>query len=208
MSAPASQAELLDKLQMGDRQAFAELFSRHRDQLRKMLQFRMDRRLQAREDPSDILQEIYIDGCQRIPHFIKKPELSFYVWLRQLATQRLIDVHRRHFTAEKRDIRQEVSLNKRRMASNSTSMAIQLVAQMASPSQMVMEAELVRQIEDALETMDELDREVLAIRHFEDLRNSEVAEVLGISEAAASNRYVRALTRLREVLQRAPGFFE
>jgi RNA polymerase sigma-70 factor, ECF subfamily len=208
MSEPDSKADLIRKLRNGDDEAFAALFSRHREQLRKMLQFRMDRRLQAREDPSDVLQEVYIDALKRIPHFIKKDELSFYVWLRQVAIQCLTDLHRRHFNAEKRDIRQEVSLNNRRNASNSTSMAIQLVAQMASPSQMMMEAELVSQIETALESMDELDREVLAVRHFEDLRNSEVAEVLGISEAAASNRYVRALSRLREVLQRAPGFFE
>ena len=208
MSEPDLQQELLERLRDGDSHAFAELFSRDREKLRKVLLFRMDRRLKSREDPSDILQEIYIDAYQRIPHFLKKPERSFYVWLRQLTIQRLIDVHRRHFSAEKRDLRQEVSFNKRHPVSNSASMAIHLVSQMASPSQMVMEAELIRQIEDALESMEELDREVLAIRHFEDLRNSQVAEVLGISEAAASNRYVRALTRLREVLQRDPEFFK
>jgi RNA polymerase sigma-70 factor (ECF subfamily) len=140
-------------------------------------------------------------------HYLKRPQLSFYVWLRQLTTQRLIDVHRRHLKAEMRDVKQEISID-RRGAATSASMAKRLVAQLASPSQAAMQAELIDQVGLALDRMDEIDREVLALRHFEELRNSEVAEVLGLKEAAASNRYFRALARLREVLEEHSGFFD
>lgn len=208
MSDSQMNEELFLRLEAGDEHAFVELFSRYRDRLKQMLEFRMDRRLRGREDASDILQEVYIDAHQRMAHYLKKPELSFYVWLRQLTTQRLIDIYRRHLLAERRDVKQEISLSQRRSASDSASMALQLVAHLTSPSQLAMRAEMVTQIEEALQNMDPVDREVLALRHFEELRNSEVAEVLGIKEAAASNRYVRALSRLREVLESLPGFFD
>ena len=198
--------ELLTRLKAGDEKALGELYSLHRDRLKQMLEFRMDRRLRGRADASDILQEVYIDAHERMRHYLKKPEMSFYIWLRQLTTQRLIDIHRRHLLAEKRDARQEISIHRRMAAATSASMAALLVARLASPSQMAMRAELVEQIENALEKMDAVDREVLALRHFEELRNGEVAEVLGLKPAAASNRYVRALSRLRDVLEEMPGF--
>lgn len=206
MSEAGLDDETIARLRAGDEHAFVELFSAHRDRLKRMLEFRMDRRLRGREDASDILQEVYIDAYQRMRHYLRRPELSFYIWLRQLTTQRLIDIHRRHLKAGSRNVDQEVAIDRRYPAATSTSMAIQLVAGLATPSQLVMQAELINQIEKALEEMDETDREVLALRHFEELRNSEVAEVLGLKEAAASNRYMRALARLREVLQKIPGF--
>ena len=198
--------ELIARLKAGDEHAFVELFSRHRDRLKRMLEFRMDRRLRGREDASDVLQEVYLDAHQRMRHYLKRPELSFYIWLRQLTTQRLIDIHRRHLKAEMRDVKQEISIHRHHAAATSASMAMLLVAHLASPSQMAMQDELAMQIEEALESMDEIDREILALRHFEELRNCEVAEVLGLKEAAASNRYVRALSRLRDVLEEMPGF--
>ena len=200
--------ELIGRLRSGEEHAFVELFSLHRSRLKRLLEFRMDRRLRGREDASDILQEVYIDAHQRMRHYLKRPKLSFYVWLRQLTTQRLIDVHRRHLKAERRDVKQEVVINRTALTATSASMAVQLASYLASPSQIAMHAELVTQIEKALGEMDEIDREVIALRHFEELRNSEVAEVLGIKDAAASNRYMRALTRLREVLQEIPGFLD
>jgi RNA polymerase sigma-70 factor, ECF subfamily len=199
---------LLARIQEGDDEAFVELFARYRGRLKRLLEFRMDHRLRGREDASDVLQEVYIDAHQRLHHYLKKPELSFYVWLRQLTTQRLIDIHRRHLKAERRDIKQEISIDRLRSAATSASMASLLVAQLVSPSQLVIRAEMISQVELALDGMDPIDREVLALRHFEELRNGEVAEVLGLKEAAASNRYVRALTRLRDALEQVPGFFD
>jgi RNA polymerase sigma-70 factor (ECF subfamily) len=208
MSEPILIDELLTRVRAGDDHAFVELFAHYRTRLRQLLEFRMDRRLRGRVDASDVLQEVYIDAHQRLHHYLKKPELSFYVWLRQLTTQRLIDIHRRHLMAEMRDVKQEVSINRLGAGATSASMASLLAARLASPSQLVMQAEMIAQIEKALEQMDPIDREVLALRHFEELRNSEVAEVLGLKEAAASNRYVRALTRLRDALEEVPGFFD
>ena len=208
MSDDALSSEVVAKLEAGDEHAFAELFSQYRGRLKRMLEFRLDRRLRGREDPSDIIQEVYIDAHQRMRHYLKKPELSFYVWLRQLTAQRLIDVYRRHLKAEKRDIKQEVLIGGRSMVASSASLAIHLVSNLTSPSQLAVRAEMISQIEDALESMEPLDREILALRHFEELRNKEVAEVLGIKEAAASNRYVRALSKLRVALEKLPGFFD
>lgn len=201
--------ELVARLQDGDEQALAELFSMHRERLRRMVDFRMDRRLQGRVDASDIVQEAYIDAAQRVHHYTKKPEMSFFVWLRQITTQRLIDVHRRHLDAQMRDARQEVSIHRGELAATtSASIAAELMGQFVSPSQLAMRAELLDQLEDALESMDPIDREVLALRHFEELTNNEVAQVLDITKSAASNRYVRALGRLKSVLEEIPGFFD
>ncbi len=201
--------ELVARLQGGDEQALAELFSMHRERLRRMVDFRMDRRLRGRVDASDILQEAYIDASQRVHHYTKKPEMSFFVWLRQITTQRLIDVHRRHLDAQKRDARQEVSIHRGELAATtSASIAAELMGQFVSPSQLAMRAELLDQLEDALESMDPIDREVLALRHFEELTNNEVAQVLDITKSAASNRYVRALGRLKSVLEEIPGFYD
>ncbi len=201
--------QLDSRLRDGDEQALAELFTMHRERLRRMVEFRMDRRLQGRVDASDIVQEAYIDASQRVRHYARKPEMSSFVWLRQIATQRLIDVHRRHLDAQMRDARQEVSIHRGDLAgTTSASIVAELAGQFASPSQLAIHAELLDQLEDALESMDPIDREVLALRHFEELTNNEVAQVLDITKSAASNRYVRALGRLKSVLEAIPGFFD
>ena len=209
MSDPSEQERLVKRVRMGDAEAFVvAFFAGYRQRLKRLLQLRMDHRLRGREDASDVLQEVFIDAKQRLPHYLKKPELSFYVWLRQLTTQRLIDIHRRHLMAKMRDVSQEVSIDRPGAKATSTSIAALLVAQLASPSQAAIRAEMMVQIEQALEHMDEMDREVLALRHFEELKNSEVAEILGLRENAASNRYVRALSRLKDSLAQIPGFFD
>lgn len=195
------------------RHSFAEMFTEHRPRLKQMLQYRMDPRLRARADLSDILQESYIDAVGRLDHFYKKPGMSMYLWLRQITMQRLIDLHRQHLLAGKRDVRNEVSLQRGQrqddfLAPSSIAIARQLVDQMVSPSQLAIREEMVVQIEKSLENLDEIDREVLALRHFEELKNHEVAQVLNLSEAAASNRYVRALSRLRKDLEQIPDFFD
>lgn len=188
---------------------FARKFTEHRDRLKQMLHFRMDPRLRSRTDLSDVLQESYIDAYRRLDHYKRKPGMSFYVWLRQVTMQRLIDLHRQHLLADKRDVRNEVRFGPSDYnAATSAAIAKQLVDRMVTPSQVAIREEMVAQLELTLENLDRIDREVLALRHFEELRNSEVAEVLGISNAAASNRYVRALTRLRKDLEKIPDFFD
>jgi RNA polymerase sigma-70 factor (ECF subfamily) len=192
-----------------DERDFARQFTEHRPRLKQMLQFRMDPRLSARTDLSDVLQEAYIEAFQRLDHYAKQPEMSFYLWLRHVTMQRMIDLHRRHLIAGKRDVRQEVPLAPQKYdATTSAAIARHLIDAIGSPSQEAMRQEMLSQVESTLEAMEGIDREVLALRHFEELGNGEVAELLGISEAAASNRYVRALSRLRKLLEQIPDFFD
>ena len=142
-----------------------------------------------------------MDAMQRVGHFLQKPELPFHIWLRMLTSQRLVDLHRQHLGAQKRNAACEVSLQGNVYpAVSSVSLAACLTAQLESPSQVLMRKELLESVEEALEQMDPIDREVLTMRHFEELDNDDVAATLGLSKAAASNRYVRALRRLKDVL--------
>ncbi len=198
--------QLVQRLRDGDEQSLADLFSCYRDKLWRMINFRLDRRLLGRVDADDVLQEAYLAAAQRLEHFRKETEMSILVWLRLIVGQTLTDVHRRHLGAQMRDARQEIPLHVGQAQATSISLAAHLLGHLTSPSQAAMRAEMARRLEQALETMDPIDREVLALRHFEELSNNEVAEVLGLQKSAASNRYVRALTRLKAILAKMPGF--
>src|SRR5262249_7633884 len=180
-----------------------------RDPLRRMIDVRLDPRLGGRVSPSDVLQEAYIDALKRVEHYFAKPDMPFFLWLRWIAGQRLIEVHRQHLGAQIRDAGQEISLNYAGVpAASSACLAARLVGHLTSPSAAVMRAERFAMLEDALARMDALDREVLTLRHFEELSNTETAAVLGIQPAAASKRYVRALRRLKDILTDLPGFLD
>jgi len=199
--------ELLHRLKRGDREALAALFSQHRDRLARAIRFRLDRRLQPRLDIEDILQEVYLNSAQRLEHFDGASAQSFFIWLRLVAGQTLIDLHRRHLGAQARDAGREVRVQGFQYPqSTSTSLALELAANRTSPSQAAIRGEMSEQMEEAIESMDAIDREILALRHFEELTNSEVAEVLGIEQKAASIRYIRALGRLKQILVRMPDF--
>ena len=191
----------LQRLKAGGEIELAGLFSEHRDRLERLVGFRLDQRLRSRVDSGDILQEAYIEIARRYRDYLTAPEVSFYVWARQITLQTLIDVQRRHF-GQKRSPQQEVRLERTPSDGTSDSIALVLSAQLMSPSGVAIRAEEIQQLHAALASMDETDREVLAMRHFEHLGNSEVAEALGLSTTAASNRYVRAMTRLGEIMQR------
>jgi len=196
------EAALLDRLRAGDQAALGELFAAYRDRLRRMVHVRLDPRLNGRVAPSDVLQEAYIDALKRFPHYFEKADQSFFGWLRLVVGQRVADVHREHLEAKKRDARQEVSIEHRApAAATSVCLAACLVGQFSSPSQAAARNEWAARLEAALDELDPLDREVLALRHFEELSNADTAAALGIQPAAASKRYVRALGRLRSVLQ-------
>ncbi len=201
--------ELRDRLKRGDDEAIAGLFSQHRERLWRTVSFRMDRRLVGRIDADDVLQEAYLASARRLGHYVADPSLSPFVWLRMIVLQTLTDMHRHHLGAQMRDAGREVAAAGCRYPQTTTvSLAAQLVGHLTSPSKAVARAETLGQVEQAIAAMDPLDQEVLALRHFEELGNSEVAEVLGIQQKAASIRYVRALKRLRAVLSEVPGFFE
>jgi RNA polymerase sigma-70 factor, ECF subfamily len=197
--------DLMERLKRGDAQALGELFSRHRERLWRMVNFRLDPRLCHRLDADDVLQESYINASKRIEHVFADASASPFLWLRMIVTQTLIDLSRRHLGAQRRDAHREVHGFDYPQAT-STSLAACLAGNLTSPSQKAMRAEMAERLEQALEGMDPIDQEVLALRHFEELTNGEVARVLGIQEKAASIRYVRALKRLKDVLAQVPGF--
>ena len=201
--------EQLRRLAAGDQQALAELFARYRDRLRRMVKLRLDRRLQGRIDASDVLQDAYLDAARRFAEYAANPTMPFFLWLRLLTGQRLLMVHRQHLGAKMRDAEQEVSLYRGALPqASSVSLAAQLLGRMTSPSLAAVRAEMQLKLQEALNGMDPIDREVLTLRHFEELSNAETAAVLGLQKAAASNRYIRALKRLKDVLSSMPGFFD
>lgn len=203
---PRPEDSLGERMRRGDAEAVAQLFTEERARLRRMVRLRMDRRLQGRIDPSDVLQEAFLEATRRLREFQAQPDMPAHLWLRLLTGQRLLILHRHHLGAQMRDVGQEVSLFQGAFpAVTSASLVAQLLGRHSSPSQAAMRAETQLRLQEALNSMEALDREVLALRHFEELTNKETALILGLSKAAASNRYVRALTRLKAVLEQATG---
>jgi RNA polymerase sigma-70 factor (ECF subfamily) len=200
--------DLLRQAKAGDAAALGTLFAHYRDRLRKMVRLRLDRRVAGRLDASDVLQEAYLDVARRFPEYVAAPAVPFYVWLRALTGQRLIDLHRQHLGAKMRDAGQEVSLYRGALPqASSASLAQQLLAGLTSPTQAAVRAEMQLQLQEALNSMDPIDREVVVLRHFEEMNNIETAAVLGIETSAASKRYLRAIRRLKAILDQIPGFF-
>jgi RNA polymerase sigma-70 factor (ECF subfamily) len=169
----------------------------------------MDERLHGRVDPDDVLQEAYLAAVARMKNYADDGTVSPFVWLRKMVLQTLTDLHRHHLGAQMRNAGREMVLQGWQYPqTTSISIAAQFMGQFTSPSQVAVRAEMFCQLEQAVAAMEPLDQEVLALRHFEELSNSEVAEVLGIQQKAASIRYVRAIKRLRGVLSEMPGFAE
>jgi RNA polymerase sigma-70 factor (ECF subfamily) len=202
-------AELCRRIERGDLSAVTELFTHHRDRLKRMVRLRLDRRLQGRIDPSDVLQEASIDVVQRAREYVASPSMPVFLWLRWITGQRLLALHRRHLGCKVRDVGLEVSLHHGALPqATSVSLAAMLMGRLTSPTRAAQRAELRLRLQDAINAMDPIDREVITLRHFEELNNNETAQVLGISKTAASNRYVRALKRLKDALAGMQGFFE
>lgn len=177
------------------------LFEAHRRRLLKMVDVRMDPRLRARVSPSDVLQEAFVEISARVGDYLDDPHMPFFLWLRLTTAQQLVAAYRHHVKIQKRDVRRQVRIERGAYPDASSAvMADRLVGALTTPSGAAMQAEARRQIETALDTMRANDREVLVMRHFEELSNAETAQELGIEESAASKRYLRALQRLRRIL--------
>jgi RNA polymerase sigma-70 factor (ECF subfamily) len=179
----------------------------HRPRLRRMVALRLDDRLQGRVDPSDVIQEAYLEAARRLPEYVREPDpMPFFLWLRFLALQALQGVHRKHLGVQARDAGREVSIHGGRMPeATSAALAAQLLGHDTRASEAAIRAERQLRLEQALNQMDPLDREVLILRHFEQLSNSECARVLGLKETTATKRFLRALKKLREILITLPG---
>lgn len=199
----------LQRAVSGDQAAWAEILAPHRDRLRRMVALRLDCRLRGRIDPSDVLQEACLQAARDLPRYLERPEQPVFLWLRWLTGMALQLVHRQHLGVHARDAHREVQLLNRPVPDvSSVALAAQLLGRDTRPSMVAIRAERQRRLQDALNAMDALDREVLVMRHFEELTNAEVARELQLQESAASKRYVRALHRLREILSSLPGGLE
>jgi RNA polymerase sigma-70 factor (ECF subfamily) len=198
-------ASELIQLRTRGEQAVVQLFDHYRPRLSRMVVLRLDMRVAGKVDVEDVLQDAFLEANRRTRDFLDHPSVPFFVWLRQITSQVLIDIHRRYLGAEMRDVKREVSLERWGVGSTSSARLLaQLVDSLTSPSQFAVRNETVMELRDALQRLKETDREVLVLRHLEELSNDEVADVLGIDKCAASKRYVRALERLKDAMSAPP----
>jgi RNA polymerase sigma-70 factor (ECF subfamily) len=186
----------LRRLRDGHTEALAELFEHYRPRLECMVRLRLDRRLVGRVDPSDVLQEAYLDAADRIRDYLRKPAVTSYIWLRGLTRERLIRLHRRHVGAKCRTVVRERALPE----ASSIFLARQLLAGGTSPTKALRRKELRGRVQGALDKLAPDDRDIILMRHFEDMSNREVSQALGLSDSAASMRYGRAVFRLKQLL--------
>jgi RNA polymerase sigma-70 factor (ECF subfamily) len=201
--AMADTEQLLDQASRGDAAARDRLLERHRGQLKRMVAVRADPRLTARVDPSDVVQEALAEAAAKLNDYLRDRPLPFYPWLRQIARERLIDLHRRHVRARRRSVTREAAGLPDRSA---LALADRLFARQSSPSARLHRAERRDRVRAALTALPEADREVLVLRVLEELPTRDIATVLGVSEVAVRSRQVRALERLKTLL--GPDFAE
>jgi len=200
---------LVERLRAGDRAALGELFDRCRDRLSRMVDLRLDPRLRARLDPSDVVQDAFLDASRRVDDYLSDPKLPPFLWLRLVVGERLVNLHRHHIGAKMRDAGREVSLYRDASPQASTAaLASMLLGRQTSPTQAAQRAERLLRVQEALNSLEPVDREILALRHFEQLNRAEAAQALGITEEAGAKRYIRALRRIKDLLSKMPGGLE
>jgi RNA polymerase sigma-70 factor (ECF subfamily) len=192
----AETQRLLAQARAGDPDARDQLFARHRPYLRRLVELRMDPRLRPRLDPSDVVQDAQAEAHRRLEGYLDQPPMPFRLWLRQIAYDQLLMLRRRHVEARQRAVERDVVLPDR----SSVVLARQLLDPNPSPSEQLSRRELARRVRQALAQLAGGDREILLLRNYEGLSNQEAAQLLGIQPAAASQRYGRALLRLRKLL--------
>jgi RNA polymerase sigma-70 factor (ECF subfamily) len=206
MPPPGQAPDLVTRAAAGDRAAVAELLERYRARLRRMVAMRLDPRLRGRVDASDVIQEGYLEALRRLDEFIRNPCVPFYIWLRSRVGQRVHDEHRRHLGTLGRDAGREVSIYRGAMPGASTgALAARLLGKLTSPSQAALRAERKIRLQQALDRMDPLDRDILVLRHHEQMTNGDAAAALGLEVSATSKRYTRAPARLEGILAALPG---
>jgi len=205
----AESADVIERARAGDREALNTLLNRHRERLRRMVEIRLDTRLQGRLDASDVVQGAFVEVAERLDEYIRDPTLPLFLWLRLVVGERLVRLHRHHLGTQMRDAGREVSLYPGALpAASSAALAAQLLGRHTSPTQAFVRAERILRVQEALNALDPVDREILSLRHFEELTAAEAARVLGIEESAAAKRYFRALKRLKDILAILPGGLE
>jgi RNA polymerase sigma-70 factor (ECF subfamily) len=192
--------QLLSDARRGDASAVNRLFDRHRNALHRLIQLRLDQRIRPRVDVSDVVQDVLVEANRRLKEYLDDPVMAFHLWIRQIAKDRIIDAHRRHRVSAKRSIDREQRLGPTGDDQSSARLVAQLSDGQLTPATAATQQELTRLVEQAIGRLSEQDGEIVVMRHYEQLSNSEVAQVLGLTEPAASMRYLRAIRRLRALL--------
>ena len=194
--------DLLDQAKQGNPRAADQLLAQHREPVRRMIDLRLDPAIAARVDASDVVQEVLLEASRRLDKYLADPSMPFHLWLRHIAKDHIIDAHRRHRQAQRRGVDREQPLVPAGLKDHSSiELAAQFIDQELTPASAAMQQELQRRLHVAIGELDEDDREIVLMRHFEQLSNQEVAELLNLTEAAASMRHLRALRKLRELLK-------
>ena len=194
--------ELLVLAKNGDQVAVNQLMERHREALRHLVRMRLDQKIQRRIDVSDVVQDVLIEANRRLARYMENPILSFRLWLRQIARDRIIDAHRRHRVSAKRSVDREQGMAAPRgYDQSSIHLASLLGDNKLTPAANALQVEMARKVEAAITQLDERDCEIVVMRHYEHLSNQEIAQALELTEPAASMRYLRAIRRLKAILQ-------
>ncbi len=205
----SADSDLIQRAARGDERAVRELFVKHEDRLKRMIRLRLNRRLQGRIDSSDVLQEVYLEIAGKLDEYLQNPRAPFFLWLRQMTGYKLADIHRRHLGTQMRNAERDISVFRGALPpANSVSLAAQLLGQLTSPSQAAVKAEMRHRLQETLDNMDPVDREIIALRHFEQLTSEETAQVLRMTKSGASSHYIRAIKRLKEKLSEYHNYFE
>jgi RNA polymerase sigma-70 factor, ECF subfamily len=206
---PDPTANLLVNAKRGDELAIEQLLTRHRDALKRMIDMRLDKRVAQRVDVSDIVQEVLVEASRRLQIYLENPAMPFHLWIRQIAKDRIIDAHRRHRVSAKRSVDRERRLEVQGTLDASTiELAGQLLDPELTPAAKATQREMALQVQACIEQLEDRDRDILLMRHYEQLTNQEVAVTLGLTEPAASMRYLRALKRLRSIIAGETSDFE
>lgn len=194
--------ELLIDAKSGNEVAINQLFGHHQESLRKMIRIRLDKRIQNRIGVSDVLQNVLIDAHRRLRKYLESPSMPFHLWLRQIAKDRMIDSYRRHRGSAKRSVDREQQMTVPRGSDKSSLNLANLIADsQLTPEVHAIKKEMAKQVNASIALLSRKDSEIIVMRHVDNLTNQEISNVLGLSEPAASMRYLRAIRRLREVIQ-------
>lgn len=194
--------ELLLQVKQGDEDAVNQLMERHRDALRQVVRMRLDQKIQRRIDVSDVVQDVLVEANRRLKDYLGNPVMSFRLWLRQIAQDRIIDAHRRHRISARRSVdREQAIAAPKGYDQSSIQLAGMLSDQNLTPEAAALQQEMARRVEAAVARLEERDSEIIVMRHYEHLSNQEIAQALNLTEPAASMRYLRAIRRLKELLQ-------
>jgi RNA polymerase sigma-70 factor (ECF subfamily) len=192
---------LLEAARRGDSEAVNQLLERHRAPIRRLVEMRLDRKVQQRVDVSDVVQDVLVEASGRLERYLNDPAMAFHLWMRQIAWDRIIDTYRRHRVSAKRSMDRERPMSVVNQGDQSTlDLAVQICDPGMTPATAATQREIAAKVESVIQQLNDQDREIILMRHYEHLSNFEIAEVLGLNPPAASMRYLRALRRLREML--------